>query len=62
MNALWPASVYALLKHATAAHKQLGHARPIVRNLTVFMGLTKTGPLVPICREPDVDALVNAMT
>ena len=62
VNALWPTQVYTLLNHATAAYKQLGHARPIVRNLTVLIRTTKSGPLVPNRSESDFDALVNAMT
>ena len=61
VNALWPTQVYVLLKRAIAVYRQLGYARPIVRNLTVFVRPTKTGPPVPIPRESDVDALVNAM-
>ena len=60
VGALWPDPVYKLLKHATALHKQLGHLRPVVRNLTVFMRPTKNGPLHPVTCEADIDALLPA--
>ena len=60
INALWRDPIHKLLKHATASHKQLGHLRPVVKNLTVFMRPTKNGPLIPVICEADVDALVAA--
>ena len=57
VNALWPDSVHKLLKHATAKHKQLGHLRPLVKNLTAFLQPTKNGPLLPVTCEADIDAL-----
>ena len=42
VNALWSASVYALLKHATAAYKQLGHARLIMRPLLCQFAVSPT--------------------
>ena len=56
---LWPEPVHKLLKHATASHKQLGHLRPVVNNLTVCLRPTKNGPLVPVTSEADIDALVS---
>ena len=60
VSALWPDSVYKLLKHASAHYKQLGYRLPAVRNLTVFMRPTLNGQLIPITCEADVDALVSA--
>ena len=57
VNALWPDPVHKLLKHATTKHKQLGHLRPLVKNLTVFLRPTKNGPLLPVTCEADIDAL-----
>ena len=57
VNALWPDPVHRLLKYAFAKHKQLGHLRPIVKNLTVFLRPTKNGPLLPVTCEADIDAL-----
>ena len=57
VNALWPDPVHKLLKYATARHKQLGHLRPLVKNLTVFMRPAKNGPLLLVTCEADVDAL-----
>ena len=37
VNALRPDLVHRLLKHATAKYKQLGHLRPLVISLTVFL-------------------------
>ena len=48
VNALWPDAIHKLLKSATWLYKSLGHQRPIVNNLTVFMRPTKNGPLIPI--------------
>ena len=58
VSALWPDPVYKLLSYATARHKQLGHLRPLVKNLTVFMRPTKNGPLLPVTCEADIETLV----
>ena len=60
VGALWPDPVHNLLKHATACHKQLGHLRPVVKNLTVCLRPTKNGPLLLVTCEADIDALVPA--
>ena len=57
VNALWPDPVHKLLKLATARYKELGHLRPLVKNLTVFMRPTKNGPLLPVTCEEDINAL-----
>ena len=60
IGALWPEPVHKLLKYASARHKQLGHLRPVVNNLTVCLRPTKNGPLLPVTCEADIDALVPA--
>ena len=60
VNALWPDPIHKLLKHTSASHKQLGHLRPVVKNLTVCMRPTMNGQLIPVTCEDDVDALVSA--
>ena len=52
VNALWPDPIHKLLKHATTSYKQLGHLRPVVKNLTVFMRQTRNGQLIPVACEP----------
>ena len=59
VNALWPDPVHKLLKYATARYKQLGHLRPLVKNLVVFMRPTKDGPLLPVTCEADIDVLAS---
>ena len=51
VNALWPDPVHKFLKLATARYKELGHLRPLVKNLTVFMRPTKNGSLLPVTCE-----------
>ena len=58
VNALWSNSVHKLLKYPSARYKQLGHLRPLVKNLTVFMRPTRNGPLHPVTCEADINALV----
>ena len=60
VTALWPDPIYKLLNYALSRYKQLGHLRPIVSNLTVFMRPSKTGPLIPVTCEADVDALASS--
>ena len=57
VNSLWPDPVHRLLKQATAKYKRLGHLRPLVKNLTVFLRPTKNGPLPPVTCEAEIDAL-----
>ena len=57
VNALWPDPVHKLLRYATTRYKQLGHLRPLVKNLVVFMRPTKDGPLLPVTCEAEIDAL-----
>ena len=60
LNAIWPGSVYKLLRRALTVHKTLGYVRPIVKNLAC-MRPTKTAPLIPIHRETDLDSLLNTL-
>ena len=60
VNGIWPEPVHKLLKHASAHYKRLGHLRPVVKNLTVYMRPTKNGPLLPVTREADIDIMATA--
>ena len=46
-----PQPLYKLWCAALETHKKLNYARPIIRNLTVFMRETKRSPLIDISNE-----------
>ena len=54
---LWPEPVYKLWRSALVAQQTLKYARPIIRNLSIFMRKTRDSRLIPIYSQQDLDAL-----
>lgn len=54
---LWPKPVYNLWRKAVGCYSNLNYARPIVRNLSVFMRETCDSPLIRINSLEELDRL-----